>query len=97
MLILDEEDEENSPNTKRPRTSINAEQLEGLKNAYNVTRKPSKSMREVLAKKFSLDIKVIQVSLKIWQVCQNINMTSVNIILLTQLNTKVGKYKTCTR
>ena len=63
----DEDDEDgNAPSTKRPRASINSKQLEELKNAYNVSRKPSRSMREELGKKLGLDVRVVQVGGYFW-------------------------------
>ena len=62
----DEDDDDSSaPSTKRPRASINNKQLEDLKNMYNVNRKPSRSLREELGKKLGLDVRVVQVWLRL--------------------------------
>ena len=56
-------DEEDEPNRRRgPRTTIKAKQLDVLKSAFIATPKPSKQMREQLAKDTGLTMRVIQVS-----------------------------------
>ena len=59
-IITEDDDDEDHP-TKRPRASINGKQLEELRSAYNITRKPSRNMREELSKKLGLDMRVVQV------------------------------------
>lgn len=46
---------------KRPRTTINAKQLEALKRAYNESPKPARHVREQLSSETSLDMRVVQV------------------------------------
>lgn len=46
-----------------PRTTIKAKQLEILKTAFNQTPKPTRHIREQLAKETGLPMRVIQVSL----------------------------------
>ena len=56
--------EKDSPNgTKRrgPRTTIKAKQFEVLKTAFNQTPKPTRHIREQLAKETGLTMRVIQV------------------------------------
>lgn len=48
-----------------PRTTIKAKQLEILKTAFNQTPKPTRHIREQLAKETGLPMRVIQVSLRI--------------------------------
>ena len=50
--------------TKRrgPRTTIKAKQLEVLKTAFNQTPKPTRHIREQLAKETGLPMRVIQVN-----------------------------------
>ena len=55
-LILEHDD-----TSKRPRTTIAQKQLEILKQAYNESSKPARHMRESLATKTGLDIRVVQV------------------------------------
>lgn len=45
-----------------PRTTIKAKQLEILKNAFSQTPKPTRHIREQLAKETGLPMRVIQVS-----------------------------------
>ena len=54
--------ENNSDNAKRPRTTINANQLEILKSAYNQSSKPARHVREQLSRETGLDPRVVQVS-----------------------------------
>jgi hypothetical protein len=60
--------EDGSGGTKRrgPRTTIKAKQLEVLKTAFNQTPKPTRHIREQLAKETGLPMRVIQVI--IWKV-----------------------------
>jgi hypothetical protein len=53
------------PNGKRrgPRTTIKANQLEALTTAFNQTPKPTRHLREQLAKETGLSMRVIQVVL----------------------------------
>jgi LIM homeobox protein 1 len=55
--------EDGSGGTKRrgPRTTIKAKQLEVLKTAFNQTPKPTRHIREQLAKETGLPMRVIQV------------------------------------
>ena len=46
---------------KRPRTTINAKQLEALKVAYNDSPKPARHVREQLSVETGLDMRVVQV------------------------------------
>ena len=46
-----------------PRTTIKAKQLEVLKTAFSQTPKPTRHIREQLAKETGLSMRVIQVSL----------------------------------
>ncbi|KAM7538859.1 hypothetical protein Aperf_G00000050537 [Anoplocephala perfoliata] len=46
---------------KRPRTTINAKQLEALKKAYTEGAKPSRHVREQLSAETGLDMRVVQV------------------------------------
>ncbi|VDM32974.1 unnamed protein product [Hydatigera taeniaeformis] len=46
---------------KRPRTTINAKQLEALKKAYAEGAKPSRHVREQLSAETGLDMRVVQV------------------------------------
>jgi LIM homeobox protein 1 len=57
--------EDGSGGTKRrgPRTTIKAKQLEVLKTAFNQTPKPTRHIREQLAKETGLPMRVIQVYL----------------------------------
>ena len=59
MICLDHNVESNS---KRPRTTINAEQLETLKSAYNQSPKPARHVREQLSRETGLDVRVVQVN-----------------------------------
>ena len=69
-LCLKGEDGENKspdddgPGGKRrgPRTTIKAKQLEVLKTAFSQTPKPTRHIREQLAKETGLSMRVIQVS-----------------------------------
>jgi LIM homeobox protein 1 len=56
---------DNDGGSKRrgPRTTIKAKQLEILKTAFNQTPKPTRHIREQLAKETGLPMRVIQVSL----------------------------------
>ena len=58
--ILDKDD---PTGTKRrgPRTTIKAKQLEVMKAAFNQTPKPTRHVREQLAKETGLSMRVIQV------------------------------------
>ena len=47
-----------------PRTTIKPTQLTALKTAFEISHKPSKSVRESLAKKTGLEMRVIQVTKK---------------------------------
>lgn len=49
-----------------PRTTIKAKQLEVLKTAFSQTPKPTRHIREQLAKETGLPMRVIQVSQKIY-------------------------------
>jgi LIM homeobox protein 1 len=55
--------EDGAGGTKRrgPRTTIKAKQLEILKTAFNQTPKPTRHIREQLAKETGLPMRVIQV------------------------------------
>ena len=55
--------EESSGKRRGPRTTIKAKQLEILKTAFNQTPKPTRHIREQLAKETGLSMRVIQVSL----------------------------------
>ena len=48
-------------NSKRPRTSISAKQLETLKAAYSQSSKPARHVREKLSSETGLDLRVVQV------------------------------------
>jgi hypothetical protein len=48
-------------NSKRPRTTISAKQLDVLKQAYNNSSKPPRHIREQLAAETNLDMRVVQV------------------------------------
>lgn len=50
-----------------PRTTIKAKQLEVLKNAFSQTPKPTRHIREQLAKETGLPMRVIQVSGGRWE------------------------------
>ena len=63
------EQENRSPDTaggkrRGPRTTIKAKQLEVLKTAFNQTPKPTRHIREQLAKETGLSMRVIQVPRK---------------------------------
>lgn len=47
--------------SKRPRTTISQKQLEVLKDAYNISSKPARHIRESLAIETGLDMRVVQV------------------------------------
>lgn len=51
-----------------PRTTIKAKQLEVLKTAFSQTPKPTRHIREQLAKETGLPMRVIQVSLTIQKI-----------------------------
>ena len=53
-----------------PRTTIKAKQLEILKTAFNQTPKPTRHIREQLAKETGLSMRVIQVSISFITVIQ---------------------------
>ena len=59
----DPEDKKGDKESKRrgPRTTIKAKQLEVLRNVFNQTPKPTRLMREQLAKETGLPMRVIQV------------------------------------
>lgn len=57
-------EEEKGAKRRGPRTTIKAKQLEILKNAFNKTPKPTRHIREQLAKETGLPMRVIQVSWK---------------------------------
>ena len=66
------EDENKSPDgdgpggkRRGPRTTIKAKQLEVLKTAFNQTPKPTRHIREQLAKETGLTMRVIQVTLSV--------------------------------
>jgi len=61
VLFLDHGIENNN---KRPRTTINAKQLETLKIAYNQSSKPPRHVREQLSRETGLDVRVVQVNLE---------------------------------
>ena len=46
---------------KRPRTTINNQQLDALKRAYNASCKPARQVREKLSAETGLDMRVVQV------------------------------------
>ena len=52
-----------------PRTTIKAKQLEVLKTAFSQTPKPTRHIREQLAKETGLSMRVIQVRLQISVFC----------------------------
>ncbi|XP_045108455.1 LIM/homeobox protein Lhx1-like isoform X1 [Portunus trituberculatus] len=54
-------EEEKGSKRRGPRTTIKAKQLEILKNAFNKTPKPTRHIREQLAKETGLPMRVIQV------------------------------------
>ncbi|KAG7176511.1 LIM/homeobox protein Lhx5-like [Homarus americanus] len=54
-------EEEKGSKRRGPRTTIKAKQLEVLKNAFNKTPKPTRHIREQLAKETGLPMRVIQV------------------------------------
>ncbi|KAI9582294.1 hypothetical protein GQX74_015417 [Glossina fuscipes] len=56
-------DDANGSKRRGPRTTIKAKQLEVLKTAFNQTPKPTRHIREQLAKETGLPMRVIQVSL----------------------------------
>ena len=60
MAVYLERDAEN--NNKRPRTTINAKQLETLKAAYTLSPKPARHVREQLSRETGLDVRVVQAS-----------------------------------
>ena len=47
--------------SKRPRTTINSQQLDALKRAYNNSVKPARQVREKLSAETGLDMRVVQV------------------------------------
>lgn len=47
--------------SKRPRTTITQKQLDILKQAYNISAKPARHIREALAIETGLDMRVVQV------------------------------------
>lgn len=55
-------DDANGSKRRGPRTTIKAKQLEVLKTAFNQTPKPTRHIREQLAKETGLPMRVIQVS-----------------------------------
>ena len=59
IYIFSEFDIDNA--NKRPRTTINAKQLEALKRAYNESPKPARHVREQLSSETGLDMRVVQV------------------------------------
>ena len=65
--------------TKRrgPRTTIKAKQLEVLKTAFNQTPKPTRHIREQLAKETGLSMRVIQVCPEIMISCVDIKQSSI--------------------
>lgn len=56
------DDGANGSKRRGPRTTIKAKQLEVLKTAFNQTPKPTRHIREQLAKETGLPMRVIQVS-----------------------------------
>lgn len=54
-------DDANGSKRRGPRTTIKAKQLEVLKTAFNQTPKPTRHIREQLAKETGLPMRVIQV------------------------------------
>jgi len=62
-------DDGNSGSKRRgPRTTIKAKQLEILKTAFSQTPKPTRHIREQLAKETSLPMRVIQVCAAVVQI-----------------------------
>lgn len=59
------DDGANGSKRRGPRTTIKAKQLDVLKNAFSQTPKPTRHIREQLAKETGLPMRVIQVS-KFW-------------------------------
>lgn len=56
------DDGANGSKRRGPRTTIKAKQLEVLKTAFSATPKPTRHIREQLAKETGLPMRVIQVS-----------------------------------
>ena len=56
-----DKDDPNGTKRRGPRTTIKAKQLEVLKTAFNQTPKPTRHIREQLAKETGLTMRVIQV------------------------------------
>lgn len=56
------DDGANGSKRRGPRTTIKAKQLDVLKNAFSQTPKPTRHIREQLAKETGLPMRVIQVS-----------------------------------
>ena len=63
------------PGGKRrgPRTTIKAKQLEVLKTAFNQTPKPTRHIREQLAKETGLSMRVIQVKCEHFEIMYGIS------------------------
>lgn len=59
--LSDSEKKDKENKRRGPRTTIKAKQLEVLKNVFNATPKPTRLMREQLAKETGLPMRVIQV------------------------------------
>lgn len=59
------DDGANGSKRRGPRTTIKAKQLDVLKNAFSQTPKPTRHIREQLAKETGLPMRVIQVSFMI--------------------------------
>ena len=57
----DKKKDDNSNKRRGPRTTIKAKQLEVLKTAFSQTPKPTRHIREQLAKDTGLPMRVIQV------------------------------------
>ena len=59
---LSDKDDPNGTKRRGPRTTIKAKQLEVMKSAFNQTPKPTRHIREQLAKETGLPMRVIQVN-----------------------------------
>ena len=59
--FMEMQDETNREKRRGPRTTIKAKELEMLKNAFNQSPKPTRHVREQLARDTGLSMRVIQV------------------------------------
>ncbi|KAL5961299.1 LIM/homeobox protein Lhx3 [Taenia solium] len=66
---------------KRPRTTINAKQLEALKKAYAEGAKPSRHVREQLSAETGLDMRVVQACFQL----PHLKVKTVNFVTVAEL------------